>query len=103
MRVNTRASGAHRAGDRPRTEEDDGGNGASDRDRTGDIQYHKLALYQLSYTRRNAEPCGAILRACLFSGNDADASTETPKDRRPATLPARSVCPAAAIARRADA
>ena len=32
-----------------------GGNGASDRDRTGDIQYHKLALYQLSYTRHNAK------------------------------------------------
>ena len=56
------------------------GDGASERNRTADIQYHKLALYQLSYARHNAiflRARRAILRARLFSGKDARPSTES--------------------------
>ena len=47
-----------------------GGDGASDRDRTGDTQDHNLVLYQLSYARHRdgrllAQRCSGVKPALI--------------------------------------
>jgi hypothetical protein len=87
------------------------GNGASDRTRTGDIQDHNLALYQLSYARRAAGYVGQShdrvkprdrVRRCLRIGQAARALGRGPacqggKGRDPCYIPglARSLHPPA--------
>jgi hypothetical protein len=87
--------------------------GAGDRHRTGDIEFGRLALCHLSYTRDSGEPCGARTRYHRLEGPGArrfalrflNGAASKPRTRNPnaggvVLFPLSSVCPALRFCRR---